>query len=94
MRNNCLLNGNFSPANALAGEAAEFAGREGYDAVAGSVDSVIGAELSAITSTLGQADLANNNLASRDFLAAEQLNAKALALTVSGIFGGTASFHM
>lgn len=89
-----LLNGYFCAPDALTGEIAELAGREGDDAVACGVDGVVGGHGSAFTGTLCQADLADDNLASCNFLTAEQFNAQALALGISRIFGGTASFDM
>ena len=62
-----LLDSDFGAADALAGEAAELAGREGYDAVAGSVNGVVGAQLGTFTGALGQADLADDDLAGFTF---------------------------
>jgi hypothetical protein len=84
----------FCASNALAGEVTELAGSEGYDTVTGSVDGVVGAQESAFTSTLRQADLTYDYLAGRNFLATKKLNAKALTFTVAGIFGCTTSFDV
>lgn len=78
----------------MAGEAADFAGFVGYDAVLSCVDGEVAAELGAFAGTLGQANLAHDNLASGDFLAAKELNTEALAAAVACVFGGTACFDV
>lgn len=89
-----LADSNFGPADALTGEAAEFAGRVRDDAVTGGMDGKVGTQHGTVAGALGQADLADDDLAGLDSLAAEELDAEALAFTVAGIFGGTAGFDM
>jgi hypothetical protein len=89
-----LLNSNFGAADGFAGEAANFAGLVGDNTVAVGVDGEVVAELGAFAGALGQANLAYNNLAGADFLAAKELNTEALAAAVACVFGGTACFDV
>jgi hypothetical protein len=73
---------------------ADSASLELDNAIFSGVNSEIAANFGAHTRALGHADLADDDLADLDFLAAEQLHTEALALAISGIFGGTASFDM
>jgi hypothetical protein len=94
VRREKLLDSNFHARHAAARESADFAGLEGDDAVFGGVDGEVTAHFGAGTGTLGHADLADDDLAGLNFLAAKKLNAKALAGAVVDIFGGTASFDV
>ena len=93
---NCrgLLDGYLSAAHCFAGKAANPASLVGYDAVAIGMNGVVAASGSTFTGTLGLADLAHDNLAVANLLAAKQLNAKALTDAVAGIFAGTACFYV
>ena len=90
----CLDDSNFGAADAAAGEVADFAAGEGDNTVTGSVDGEVTAQLGAVAGALRQADLADDYLADRDFLATRNFDAEALAGTISSIFGSTASFYM
>lgn len=70
-----LLDSNFSPADGLAAEGADFAAGHLDDTVAGGVDGVVAAQEGAVAGTLGKADLADDNLTGFDSLAAVNLNA-------------------
>ena len=59
-----------------------------------SMDSEVARHISAGTGDLGGASLADENFAVLYLLAAEALDAEALASIVMDIFGGTASFDM
>jgi hypothetical protein len=89
-----LLDSDFRTTNRFAGEVAESAGLESYDTVTCGVDGEVAAQLGAVAGALGEADLADDDLAGLNFLSAKQLDAKPLAGAVAGIFGGTASFHV
>ena len=91
---NTLFDDDFGAAHGVAGKTAYAARLEGDDAVLGSMDGVISAELRAFAGALRHADLADNNLAGLDLLACIQLHAKALAWTIVDVFGGTASFYV
>lgn len=64
-----LYDGNFGAADAAAGEAADFAALEGDNAVTGGVNREVAAQFGAVSSTLGQADLADDDLSGVDLLA-------------------------
>lgn len=89
-----LLDSNFSAADGVTGEAADFAGFVGYDTFAVGVDGEVAAELGAFAGALGQADLADDNVADAGFLATRHLDAEPLADAVFGVFGGTACFDV
>ena len=89
-----LLDSNFGTADGLASEQTNFAGNILYDTIVVCVDSVVAACACANACTLSHANLANDNLTGLYFLAAIDLNAKALTGTVAGIFGGTACFNV
>ena len=89
-----LLDDNGCSTNCFAGEAADFAGFEGDDAVTFGVDGVVAAEFGAAAWTLAHANLADNDLADTDFFACEQFNAEPLPGTILSIFGGTAGFYV
>lgn len=84
----------FGAADALAGEALEIAGNVGDDTVAGGVDGVVTAQKGAFAGALGKADLADDDFAGTDLLAAGALDAKPLADAVASILGGTACFDV
>lgn len=54
----------------------------------------VAADFCAVTAALRHTDLADDDLAGFNFLAAADLDAEALAGRVVDIFGGTASFDM
>lgn len=54
----------------------------------------IAADFCANATTLGHADLTNDNLTSLNFLAAKQLNAEALTWAIMNVFGCTAGFDV
>jgi hypothetical protein len=54
----------------------------------------IAADFGAGTAALGHADLTNDNLTGLNFLAAINLNTKALAWRIMNVFGCTAGFDM
>jgi hypothetical protein len=89
-----LLDGNFGADNRFATKEADAALLESDDAVTGGMNGEVAADFSADAGALGHADLTDNNLAGLDFLAAEQLNAEALAGTIMDVFGCTASLDM
>ena len=66
-----LFDSYFGTTNSFAAKETHLASLEGYDAVFGRVDSKVAAEVSAIASTLGHANLAYDNLAVLDCLATE-----------------------
>lgn len=85
-----LLYGDFGAADGFAGEAANLANLEGYNTFAGSVDGEVAGHLSTFAGALGQADLADDNLAGSGFLATRQLNTEPLARAVLVDSGATA----
>jgi hypothetical protein len=89
-----LPNGNFGAANALACKSTNFAAGKGDNTVTRCMDCEVAAEHSAVAGALREANLTNDDLTDGDLLTAEEFDTKPLALAVSGIFGGTASFHM
>lgn len=70
-----LLDGNFGAANGFAGEEADTAALVVHDTIAFSVDSEVAGHGSAFAVALGKADLAYDNLALANLLAAKDLNA-------------------
>jgi hypothetical protein len=89
-----LFDCDFGAADGFAGEAADFADFVGDNTVVFGMDCVIAAQLGAFTGALRKADLANNDLASFNHLAAKQLNTKTLANAVACIFGSTTCFNV
>jgi hypothetical protein len=89
-----LLDGDFGAADGAAGEGADFAALHFYGAVFGSMNGKVAAHSSASTGTLGGANLANNNFAVFDHLAAKAFDAKALTDAIARILGSTTGFNM
>ena len=58
------------------------------------MDGVVAARVSAVTSDLGAASLADENFASFDFLAAKALDAEALTGVIMDILACTACFDV
>jgi hypothetical protein len=80
-----LFDGDFGAADGFAGEAADFACLEGYDAFASGVNGEVAAEFGAFAGALSQADLADDNLSNSGLLAAGHLNTKPLAGAVLNV---------
>lgn len=74
MRGWDLFDGDFSTANRAAAEGTDFAAGHLDDAVLGGVDGKIAAHHGAFTGALCLADLANDNLAGFDSLAAKKFD--------------------
>jgi len=89
-----LFNRNFGTNRGLASETADFALLVGDNAIFGGVDGVVAAQRSAFASTLGQANLADDNLADGDFFATKQLNTESLTGTVMVVFTGSTCFNV
>lgn len=81
-------------ADVLAAEGNFFFGDELDDTITRSVDGEVATEHGADASPLGLTNLADNDLTGLDSLAAEQLDAQALADAVAGVFTGTACFNV
>ena len=89
-----LLYGYFGATDGAAGEGADFAALHFYGAVFGSVNGKVAAHGRTGTGTLGGANLANNNFAVFDHLAAKAFDAKALTDAIARILGSTTGFNM
>ena len=71
--------GYFGAADRFAGKVADFAALESNNTVTRSVDGKIAAQLSAVSGALSEANLSDNYLSDRNFLAAGYFNTKPLA---------------
>jgi len=89
-----LFDGYFGTTNGFAGKTANLAGFVGDHTIALGVKGVVAAYGCALAGTLGQANLANDNLTGLNFLTAKDLNTEALSWTVASILGGTAGFYV
>ncbi len=89
-----LFDGDFGAADRTTAEGADFAAGHFDDAVTRSMDGEVTAKFGAVTSALALADLAYDNLTGFDCLTTEKFDTEALALAVSSIFAGTASFNV
>jgi hypothetical protein len=89
-----LFDGDFGAADRAAAESTDFARLHFYYAVTSRMNGKIATGCGADARALCHTDLADDNLSDFDGLAAEQLDAEALAWTIAGIFGGTPGFHM
>lgn len=87
MRGALLFDHDLSATSSLAGETLGFYLAEADNAVFGSVDGEIAAEIGARAGLFGFTDLANDDLAGVDFLAAKKFDAEALAGRVVDVFG-------
>ena len=79
----CIYHGNFNALDAFTSEEANAASSVLNDTFAVSVDSEVAAELCALTSTLGQTNLANDNVTSTSLLTTVQFNTKSLTWRVA-----------
>ncbi len=86
LRTSRLFDGNFGTANAFAAEGAYFAAGHFDDAVFCGMDGEVAADSRPFTGALGKADLADDDLADFDGLAAIDLNTEALAWTIVNVF--------